>query len=435
MKKKIYIIFFIILLLNINVKASSNKYYNKFYSSLKDAVLYKKSVVKLYGYDYSKFNAGYVVKNVMLKYKNTKYVVSEIRIKKYKKTTYVYLNYKSAHYVANNKDELENILLSVIKSGRKNVSVKVNNYTPNYDFKTVISSLDLSTSMYFVSGFSYKIYQFKLMPSQVVVDFNFSYVNLSSYQRSGPRIIVKNEDELYRALKNGIYNLNDRIYLMFSDSIKSKGTDIIFDYIAKVLEDNGELYYIKSYGYISFDSNVVVLLEYMFNKEDLILMRNKVKEKAKSIIEDIIKPEMSDYEKVKVIHDYIIKNTKYDYLNVLNDTIPEVSHTPYGTLINGVAVCDGYATAFNMLLSMVGVESKIVFGFANGLPHAWNMVKLDGTWYHVDVTFDDPVVNGGKIDVIRYDYFIITDSQILQDHSFDMARYPRTGSVPYKHQN
>ena len=80
---------------------------------------------------------------------------------------------------------------------------------------------------------------------------------------------------------------------------------------------------------------------------------------------------------------------------------------------------------------MAGVENKIVFGYANGIPHTWNLVKLDGQWYHVDTTFDDPVVNEGTIDVLSYRYFNITDNQILLDHSFDRSKYPVSSTIPY----
>lgn len=433
MKKRIFLILLIFFFLfNIDIKASSNKYYNKFYDSLKYALLHKKNTIKLSGYDYTKFNINGNVKKIMLTYKNAKYIVTDVKtVKKSKNLTYVYIKYKDASYVANTRGELDNILLNVIKSGITSTSIKINGYTKNYNFESIIDSLDLSSSNFFLTGFSYKVYQHSLIPNQVIVDFTFRYNDLSRYRYPSSKYILKNRSDLYSAIKNELYNLNDRIYLQFTDIMIFEKPSIVFDYITKVLEDYGELYYIKSYGYVSFGSNVVVLINYTFPRNNIKYMRQHVEMKAKDILSRIINDNMSDYEKELAIHDYLVSNTKYDYTNVIKNTVPDESHTSYGALIRGVAVCDGYATAFNILLRMAGIENKIVYGFANGVPHSWNLVKLDGQWYHVDVTFDDPVVNGGEMDIISHRYFNVTDNQILIDHSFDRTRYPKSSTIPY----
>lgn len=141
--------------------------------------------------------------------------------------------------------------------------------------------------------------------------------------------------------------------------------------------------------------------------------------KAKSIISKIIKPGMTDLQKEKAVHDYIVNNTRYDEINYDKGTIPDESYSPYGVLIKGTAVCEGYAKATALLLNMAGVKSIVVLGW----DHAWNIVKINGRYYHLDTTWDDPVTSSGE-NLLRYDYFNLSDSQISKDHFWDKEKYP-----------
>jgi hypothetical protein len=94
--------------------------------------------------------------------------------------------------------------------------------------------------------------------------------------------------------------------------------------------------------------------------------------------------------------------------------------TAYGGLILGRAVCEGYSEAFQYLLHQVGVECLIAGGEGNGQPHQWNIVRIDGEYYHVDVTWND----GNSVPqldfVLRY-YLNMTDSMIARDHTVQIT--------------
>lgn len=128
--------------------------------------------------------------------------------------------------------------------------------------------------------------------------------------------------------------------------------------------------------------------------------------KAKSILASIITPGMSDYDKIKAIHDYICNNVTYAY-----DYVPN-SEDAYGALINGTCVCGGYAEAYYLLVNMSDIYCMIIHGTALGIGHAWNLVYLDNEWYHVDCTWDD--VN----DTPYYKYFLIDDASMTQVHTW-----------------
>ncbi|AEE97594.1 cell wall-binding repeat-containing protein [Mahella australiensis] len=149
--------------------------------------------------------------------------------------------------------------------------------------------------------------------------------------------------------------------------------------------------------------------------------------KAKDIVSSIVKPGMSDLQKEKAIHDYVVNNTKYDKENYDNNTIPQESYDAYGALVKNTAVCQGYAEATSLLLNMAGIENIIVSGDANnGITmggHAWNIVKIDGKYYHLDTTWDDPVTSDGH-NVLTYNYFNLSDSEIGKNHFWEKSQYP-----------
>ncbi len=106
-----------------------------------------------------------------------------------------------------------------------------------------------------------------------------------------------------------------------------------------------------------------------------------------------VEPGMSTVEKVLAIHDYIVRICNYDEENFEAGTIPEESYSAWGALVNGKAVCQGYSEAFNMLMNELGIESCVVS--SSTISHGWNMVNIDGTWFHVDCTWDDPLIYKG----------------------------------------
>jgi hypothetical protein len=136
---------------------------------------------------------------------------------------------------------------------------------------------------------------------------------------------------------------------------------------------------------------------------------------AGEIMSDIT-PDMTDYDKLKFFHDWLIKNCKTDD----SSSTDIYSSTIYGTLINRVALCEGYAKTFSYLCNLAGIENLIVSGTVN-LPHMWNMVKLDGNWYHIDVTYDfaDENILFSHPEFISYQYFLVSDAVIENNHVID----------------
>lgn len=161
-----------------------------------------------------------------------------------------------------------------------------------------------------------------------------------------------------------------------------------------------------------------------------------VLKEAEKIINSQINLNMTDYQKEIAIHDYIIKNSKYDTdaLDERAEVSPD-SLTAYGLLKNKKAVCLGYTRTFQLFMKMLDIECIVIHAKANGgQEHGWNMVKLDGEWYHVDVTWDDPIPDCG--DNVRYNYFNVTTSYMKKtDHEWDSSKFPNANSTKYSYNN
>lgn len=144
-------------------------------------------------------------------------------------------------------------------------------------------------------------------------------------------------------------------------------------------------------------------------------------------LNELMQPNMTAIEKIKAIHDDVILKTTY----TAQSNVVSV-HSPYAITQYGIGVCQAYALLTYRMLTAAGFETRYVTGEAGGVGHAWNLVKVDGTWYHLDTTWDDPVFQFGEHDedYIGYDYFLISDAQILKNHTID-AGYPTASQTNY----
>ena len=158
--------------------------------------------------------------------------------------------------------------------------------------------------------------------------------------------------------------------------------------------------------------------------------------KTKSIIKNLgIKNMKSDYEKEKAIHDYIVANTCYTDKNRITDSPTDPIYGVEGVLLNQNAVCQGYAETMKMFMDILGIECKIVTGTGkSGESHAWNLIKLDNEWYHVDATWNDPIPD--QSGHVSYSYFNLTDEMIKDDHIIDATKvYPKANGTRYFYYN
>jgi len=127
----------------------------------------------------------------------------------------------------------------------------------------------------------------------------------------------------------------------------------------------------------------------------------------------LVKPGMSDFEKVTVLHDWMIENVRYDY--------SFSKYSVYNALVEHSSVCQGYADGFQLLLNKAGIVNKLIAGG----DHEWNLVKLYGNWYHVDTTWDAGAGSYG------YTYFLLSDKAIGKNHEWNKNNYPATPATSF----
>ena len=161
-------------------------------------------------------------------------------------------------------------------------------------------------------------------------------------------------------------------------------------------------------------------------------------ETASEILYEIIHEDMTEYERELAAHDWIINWADYDEkaLDTYEgeDQDPDNAN-PYGVFVNQRAICKGYTSTFQLFMDMLNIECITVNGLANAdkEEHAWNMVRLDGEWYCVDVTWDDPIASFEIDEKYHHTYFNVT-SQFLRDttHRWDESSTPEATAEKYK---
>ena len=138
----------------------------------------------------------------------------------------------------------------------------------------------------------------------------------------------------------------------------------------------------------------------------------------------------NDFKKAVAAHDYIIRNCIYNVEAIDNDELTDDDFSEYGVFVKGRAVCEGHAKAYKMLMDIADIDCIIVTGTVgeNDISHAWNMIKLDNSWYHVDVTYDDP---NPETKEIVYLYMNITDEIIEKDHKWNKNNTPEANDTKY----
>lgn len=161
--------------------------------------------------------------------------------------------------------------------------------------------------------------------------------------------------------------------------------------------------------------------EYCYTADEYHEMYEKSEKAANEMVADLLNSGLSDIEKALLIHDRIIAFCEYDYDNYLTNSIPMSSRNIYGVLVLGDAVCQGYALTYEYLLRKVGVEAHYMS--SDALNHAWNNVYIDGAWYYVDATWDDPVwdVNGR-----------VKHTNFLQSYEKFSERHSENGETDYE---
>lgn len=249
------------------------------------------------------------------------------------------------------------------------------------------------------------------------------------------------EGYYYSTLSEEGKKVYDELYIIFRDHIDNKkvsSTDqkLIERVGHAVLYDHPELYNVDTFGYRmqSIEDEVIAIVPYGTYLYEDVSDRDKNVENYLRTVIGTIPQDATEYDKAKAVFEYIILNTEYV-------TDCENNQNILSVMENGESVCSGYAKTYMAVMQKLGFECILVNGQAkeSGINHSWNMLKLGGNWYHVDVTWGDASYNSSlmlKQDTtpIGYQYFLVPDEWILKDHVIsDEFELPKCSSTAYNY--
>lgn len=244
--------------------------------------------------------------------------------------------------------------------------------------------------------------------------------------------VIGSDEELTAALglcllagQPELHFVTDNNYLISDDAVDLAIEQLHMQYPLAYMGYKGRSEHWNGYdGCNSRGYTVSIRYQYDLDSETLVQWKQESEQVVQDLMEHLIAQDMPDVRKVLEIHDWIIQNCVYNTSNM--DEMG--NHLAYGALVKGSCVCMGYAEAAIVLFQAAGLESRYIAGTgtdSNGVSggHAWNAVKVDGQWYLLDMTWDDPVSADGT-QTLRYDYFLVTDTQLAQDHAWDPTDAP-----------
>ena len=201
---------------------------------------------------------------------------------------------------------------------------------------------------------------------------------------------------------------------------------------------NNFLHPFKSFEKIKSDiydtGEIQIKIDYIYKKDEINYLNNEIDRLIKELItnskenkkNDEKEETNEDYDKIKIIHDFIINTTKYD----IDNNKDTKSYNAYGALKNHLATCNGYTDLMAIFLSKMGYENFKIATTNETTGHVWNVVKINNEWLHLDLTWDDPVSSDGK-DYLYHKYFLINTEGLIKadenitskEHDFNRAIY------------
>lgn len=219
----------------------------------------------------------------------------------------------------------------------------------------------------------------------------------------------------YRCIEQGIKNQRKNILLLgcFSEPYAT-------ELVKLVSYDHPELFYVNysKLSYLQGTLGFTYQPDYVFPLTQIKSLESTLQIQAEKILEEMKNNQISTpYAKVRWIHNYLIRYVSYDYKSLQNNN--PSAHCIQGVLQENSAVCEGIAKTFLYLCDQEQIPAALVVGSADGseigvnddMLHAWNLVSLEGSWFHIDPTFD--LCQSQAVKANRYDYFCLSDEEKL----------------------
>lgn len=253
-------------------------------------------------------------------------------------------------------------------------------------------------------------------------------------------LMTEQAKQLYQAIEQQAYEISDQQHsegYYSLGQIRMPGTiaeEQIRMAITAFKNDHPEVFWLANvYSKAYADDHTIVRLYSYASADECAQMLREVNEELEEILADL-PANLSELDREIVLFQEVAKRCSYD-TDAAKDSSQWEAYTIYGLLVHGKAVCEGYARTMQLLLSCADMECRLINGEAGGTVHMWNLVRVDGNWYHLDPTWNDEGA------VVRYDYFNVSDAVIQKDHTpmvdittmspQEIAAYLNTGTASY----
>lgn len=229
---------------------------------------------------------------------------------------------------------------------------------------------------------------------------------------------------------NHRYNLlksqrSQAVYNTILDSVKNFETNIsinsfrmndIVQIYYDVYRDYPELFYLPSQiGYGQTFGKTFIQVNYIYSRSE-IAKRNNIINGCIAEIKALVANKYDDFEKVNLVIEYIARKTSYAIDHKYNQNASAV-------FCDNIAQCSGYSKALQLALESINIPVIYVEGKSNKQNHAWNIVKINDKYYHVDVTYLDGI-NNNSDDFRIKQYLFYSDDMMEKDHQWDRKNYP-----------
>lgn len=259
-------------------------------------------------------------------------------------------------------------------------------------------------------------------PNEYYKDYTFSAVkNVTNFKPENKNDIL---NIIYTSLNSGSSNFS--FYCNYKECLNDVDALTKENKVLSII--NNMVNPFNSYSKLYITTNklgkVNVTLEKLYTEDDIKI----INEKINSITKEIINENMSNKEKIKKMHDYLINHTQYDteranQIKSGNDTNPKYnSHKANGPLLEGMGLCSGYSDVMKIFLDKLNIPN---YKIAND-EHIWNLVYIDNSWLHLDLTWDDPVTENNQ-NVLLDTFFLINTNTLFKNdpsgHEFDSNYY------------
>ena len=239
-------------------------------------------------------------------------------------------------------------------------------------------------------------------------------------------VLEEDDRSIYDAFYEGLSAHSEDILLDTED------TDLVYKLYEMILADHPELFWVDGgYSYLAGHMNIKVIPEYSYSVSEVEVRQSAIDQVTDRALEEILaEGPATDYEIVKAVFEYVVKNVSYDTKSTDNQNL-------YSAMVNRESVCAGYTRETQYLLQQLGIQALFISGEVKDVgSHAWNMVRCDGQYYLVDATYGDCAFQGE--DIIEslpealtcdYNYLCCTDTRLMANRTYhEWAILPRCDS-------